>query len=78
MDLADRKLDFVVRDRIRFGRGAVSQLPELVREARGRRAFIVTDAGVVLAGVIDAVRTVSRSGRDRDRRLRRGRAESRD
>ena len=56
MDLADRTLDLILRDRIRFGAGAVSQLPDLVREARGRRAFVVTDRGVVLAGVIDAVR----------------------
>ena len=56
MDLADRTLDLILRDRIRFGAGAVSQLPDLVREAGGRRAFVVTDRGVVLAGVIDAVR----------------------
>jgi alcohol dehydrogenase len=62
MDLADRSLDLVVRDRIRFGRGSVAQLPELVREARGRRAFIVTDRGVILAGVIDVVRQSLEAG----------------
>src|SRR4026209_2379398 len=62
MSLADRSLDLVVRDRIRFGRGAVALLPDLVREARGRRAFVVTDRGVVLAGVIDAVRQSLEAG----------------
>jgi alcohol dehydrogenase len=54
--LAGRALDLVVRDRIRFGRGAVTILPELVRDAGGRRVFIVTDAGVVASGVVDIVR----------------------
>ena len=56
LGLAGRDLDIVVRDRIRFGRGAVALLPELVRAAGGRRAFIVTDAGVVASGVVDVVR----------------------
>ena len=54
--LAGRMLDLVVRDRIRFGRDAVAMLPDLVREAGGWRAFIVTDAGVVASGVIEVVR----------------------
>jgi alcohol dehydrogenase len=54
--LADRTLDLVVHDRTRFGRGTVALLPDLVREAGGRRAFVVTDAGVVASGVIDVVR----------------------
>jgi alcohol dehydrogenase len=62
MGLADRELDLVVRDRIRFGRGAVALLPDLIREARGRRAFIVTDAGVVASGVVDAVRIALQAG----------------
>ena len=62
MSLADRALDLVVRDRIRFGCGAVALLPDLVREARGRRAFVVTDRGVVLAGVIDTVRQSLEAG----------------
>ena len=62
MDLADRSLDLVLRDRIRFGPGAVAQLPDLVREAGGRRAFVVTDAGVVTAGVIDVVREALEAG----------------
>jgi alcohol dehydrogenase len=62
MDLADRDLDLVVRDRVRFGCGAVVLLPDLVKEARGRRAFIVTDAGVVASGVVDAVRAALEAG----------------
>ncbi len=74
MDLADRTLDLILRDRIRFGAGAVSQLPDLVREAGGRRAFVVTDRGVVLGRRHRCRAPVPRSGRDRDGRLRRGRA----
>jgi alcohol dehydrogenase len=53
--LAGRTLDLVIRDRIRFGRGEVAMLPDLVRDAGGRRAFIVTDKGVVASGVVDVV-----------------------
>jgi alcohol dehydrogenase len=60
--LAGRALNLVVRDRIRFGRGAVAMLPDLVREAGGNRAFIVTDAGVVASGVIDVVRRSLEAG----------------
>jgi alcohol dehydrogenase len=62
MGLADRMLDLVVRDRVRFGRGAVTVLPDLVRDAGGRRAFIVTDPGVVASGVIDVVRGSLKAG----------------
>jgi alcohol dehydrogenase len=60
--LAGRTLDLVVRDRIRFGRGAVAILPDLVRDAGGRRAFIVTDKGVVGSGVVDIVRRSLQAG----------------
>jgi alcohol dehydrogenase len=60
--LAGRTLDLVVRDRIRFGRGAVALLPELVRAAGGKQAFIVTDAGVVASGVVDTVRRSLEAG----------------
>jgi alcohol dehydrogenase len=60
--LAGRTLDLVVRDRIRFGRGAVAMLPDLVRDAGGRRVFIVTDAGVVASGVVDTVRRSLEAG----------------
>jgi alcohol dehydrogenase len=62
VELAGRTLDVAVRDRIRFGRGAVALLPTLVREAGGNRAFIVTDAGVVASGVIDVVRRALETG----------------
>jgi alcohol dehydrogenase len=48
-------LDLLVRDRTRFGPGAVDDLPALVRDAGGSRAFIVTDGGVIRSGVIDRV-----------------------
>jgi alcohol dehydrogenase class IV len=48
-------LDLVVRDRARFGAGAVATLPDLVHEAGGRRAFLVTDNGVVGSGVSERV-----------------------
>jgi alcohol dehydrogenase len=54
--------DLIVRDQVRFGRGAVARLPELVREAGSRRAFIVTDAGLVASGVIDVVREALEAG----------------
>ena len=60
--LAGRALDLIVRDRIRFGRGAVSMLPELVGDAGGQRVFIVTDAGVVASGVVDIVRRSLEAG----------------
>ncbi len=56
--LADRTIDLVLRDRSRFGWGEVRALPGLVREAGGRRAFVVTDPGVVSSGVADRVRRV--------------------
>ena len=51
-------LDLVVRDRARFGPGAVDGLKALVTEQDGRRALVVTDAGVVGSGVIDRVVTI--------------------
>lgn len=59
--LAERSLDLRLRGRVRFGVGAIEALPELVAaagNAGGRRVFIVTDPGVVAAGVIDHVRGV--------------------
>ena len=53
-------LDLVVRDRARFGPGAVDGLKALVTEQDGRRAFVVTDGGVVRSGVIDRVVQVLR------------------
>jgi alcohol dehydrogenase len=48
-------LDLLIRDRTRFGPRAIDGLGELVREAGGARAFLVTDGGVVRSGVVDRV-----------------------
>ncbi len=55
MTLATRSLDLRLRHRTRFGLGSVLELPGLVREAGGRRAFVVTDPGVSASGVADRV-----------------------
>ncbi|MHB8458736.1 MAG: iron-containing alcohol dehydrogenase family protein [Candidatus Limnocylindrales bacterium] len=60
--LADRTIDLVLRDTVRFGVGAVERLPALVAASGASRAFIVTDAGVVAAGVADRVRAALASG----------------
>ena len=51
MTLVDRSLELHLRGHIRFGVGALATLPELVREAGGSRAFVVSDPGVVRSGV---------------------------
>ena len=56
--LADRSFDLTLRGRVRFGVGSVEALPEVVAAAGGRRAFVVTDPGVVGSGVIERVRTL--------------------
>jgi alcohol dehydrogenase len=54
--LADRQIEMVLRNRVLFGVGSLQRLPELVAVAGGRRAFVVTDPGVVVAGIAaDAV-----------------------
>ena len=60
--LAERTLELVLRDRVRFGRGAIAALPALVREVGGAaaRAFIVSDPGVVASGVSARVTDVLR------------------
>jgi alcohol dehydrogenase class IV len=50
--LADRQIEIVLRNRVVFGVGAVRRLPEMVAAAGGSRAFVVTDPGVVAAGVV--------------------------
>lgn len=63
--LADRAWEHELRGRIRFGVGAVEALPELISAADpagGRRAFIVTDPGVLASGVIERVRGVLAGG----------------
>jgi alcohol dehydrogenase len=49
--LADRQIEMVLRNRVLFGVGALLRLPELIAHAGGRRAFVVTDPGVVVAGI---------------------------
>lgn len=48
----------VLRNRVRFGVGAIEALPELVRSVGCGRAFVATDPGVAASGVIDRVRGV--------------------
>jgi alcohol dehydrogenase len=58
---ADRQLDILVRDRARFGAGAIGHLPSAVRELAASSAFVVTDAGVVRSGVAGRVVDLLRS-----------------
>jgi alcohol dehydrogenase class IV len=60
--LHERSIDLTIGHRTRFGVGSIGDLPDLIADAlpeRGdRRAFIVTDPGVVASGVADRVRAV--------------------
>jgi alcohol dehydrogenase len=58
---AERQLDILVRDRARFGAGAIGHLPSAVRELGGSSAFVVTDGGVVRSGVAGRVVDLLRS-----------------
>lgn len=51
MTLAERRFEMTLRNRVLFGVGAVERLPEVVAAAGGSSVFLVTDAGVVAAGV---------------------------
>ena len=53
--LADRSFEMILRNRVYFGVGAISRLPEVIAAAGGSRAFVVTDPGVQGSGVIDRV-----------------------
>jgi alcohol dehydrogenase len=56
--LSDRTINLLVRDRTRFGAGAIDDLATVVREIGGgpdARAFIVSDPGVVASGVTATV-----------------------
>jgi alcohol dehydrogenase class IV len=61
VSLAHRTLDIPIADRILYGRGRIEDLPRIVREAGGRRAFVVTDPGVAGSGVADRVRSILES-----------------
>jgi len=50
--LADRRFEMTLRNRVLVGVGEVARLPELVAGAGGSRAFVVSDPGVVAAGVV--------------------------
>jgi alcohol dehydrogenase len=52
---ASRRLDIVARDRARFGAGIVAELPSVLAELGAAAAFVVTDPGVVRAGVAGRV-----------------------
>lgn len=58
MTVAHARFDLGLSDRVLYGRGRIAELPGLVREAGGRRAFVVTDEGVVRAGIADRVRGI--------------------
>ena len=51
--LADRRIEITLRNRVLFGVGEVARLGEVVNAAGGSRVFLVTDPGVVAAGVAD-------------------------
>jgi len=51
--LADRRFEMTLRNRVLVGVGEVTRLPDLVMRAGGSRAFIVSDPGVVAAGVVE-------------------------
>ena len=56
--LADRRIEMTLRNRVLFGAGEVARLPEIVADAGGSRVFLVTDPGVVTAGIADRVAEV--------------------
>jgi alcohol dehydrogenase len=51
--LADRQIEIVLRNKVYFGVGAITRLPEVVAAAGGSRVFVVTDPGVRASGVVD-------------------------
>ena len=53
--LADRSFEMVLRNRVTFGVGAIERLPALVAAAGASRVFVVTDPGVLGAGIVDPV-----------------------
>jgi alcohol dehydrogenase class IV len=59
--LADHAFDLAMHSRVTFGIDAIDKLPAViaaVRDAAPNRAFVVTDPGVVAAGVIERVQSV--------------------
>jgi alcohol dehydrogenase len=58
---ASRRLDILARDRARFGVGAVAELPSVLRDLGVTATFVVSDSGVVRAGVAARVVDVLRA-----------------
>jgi alcohol dehydrogenase len=58
---AERQIEIAVRDRARFGAGAIGHLPSAIRDIGASSAFVVTDAGVVRSGVAARVADQLRS-----------------
>jgi alcohol dehydrogenase len=56
-----RPFDFYLRTRVVFGDGALSRLGELARELGFTRTLIVSDPGIVAAGLAGRVRALLRS-----------------
>jgi alcohol dehydrogenase len=61
--LAERRIEITLRNRVLFGVGEVARLGEAIAAAGGRQAFIVTDPGVDVAGIlakaVDVLRAAS-------------------
>ena len=53
--LAERRIEMTLRNRVLFGVGEIRRLPEVVAAAGGKRAFVVTDPGVDVAGILATV-----------------------
>ena len=58
--LADRRIEMTLRNRVLFGVGEVGRLSEAIEAAGGSKVFLVTDPGVVAAGVADQAVASSR------------------
>jgi len=58
--LADRRIEMTLRNRVLFGVGEIARLGEAIDAAGGSRIFLVTDPGVVAAGVADRALASSR------------------
>ena len=52
-DLAERRIEMTLRNRVLFGVGEIRRLGEVIDAVGGDRVFVVTDPGVVAAGVAD-------------------------
>ena len=65
MSVIDQKQSFdfpAVHTRVIFGYGTLGQLPALVKERGGGKVLVVSDPGVVKAGVVEKVTTVLKGG----------------